>query len=245
MATIESNSTAESPNNGRIPAPAPMPVDREAWFTQLHLSNFVNTYYQFRDVRSLENCRRVLIIGPGQGLTPEVLKWRGYEVTTVDIDETFKPDYLGSVHDMSMFRDGAFDVAIASHVLEHLAVPYLDRSLQELARVARYVLVYLPVQGRPFHLRFMPAVKGIDWSLILDLRYPLVKPDGLTPRYMQGQHFWEVGMRGFYVRDVVKRMSRYFDVLSVYRNKDWIGSQNFVLRAKRQPVEPIPASRSL
>ena len=111
------------------PAPAVMPVDREAWRNQLHLSNFVNAYYHYRDLQRFPTCRRVLIVGPGQGLQTEVLKWRGYEVTTLDIDETFKPDEVGSVSDMNMFRDGAFDAAVASHVLEHLPNPLeiLDR----------------------------------------------------------------------------------------------------------------------
>src|ERR671910_579671 len=103
----------------RVPQPAVMPVDRERWLQHLDLSNFVNAYYQYRDLQRLENCQSVLIVGPGQGLATEVLKWRGYRVTTLDIDHTFKPDVVGSVHDMPMFDDLGFDAVIASHVLEH------------------------------------------------------------------------------------------------------------------------------
>ncbi|MES4787373.1 MAG: hypothetical protein C4294_17970, partial [Nitrospiraceae bacterium] len=101
----------------KLPTPAVMPVDRVEWARQLHLSNFINTYYQYRDLKRCENCHKVLIVGPGQGLDTLVLKWRGYDVTTLDIDETFNPDYLGSVHDMHMFADAQFDAAIVSHVL--------------------------------------------------------------------------------------------------------------------------------
>jgi 2-polyprenyl-3-methyl-5-hydroxy-6-metoxy-1,4-benzoquinol methylase len=104
-----------------LPRPAVMPVDREAWRKELHLCNFVNSYYQFRDVAKwVGSTPTVLIIGPGQGLDTEILKWRGCAVTTFDIDETFRPDVIGSCHEMPMFRDGQFDVVIASHVLEHL-----------------------------------------------------------------------------------------------------------------------------
>jgi len=122
--------------DSRAPAPAPMPVEREQWRDELNLSNFVNTYCQYRDLRRLPECRRVLIVGPGQGLDTQVLRWRGYEIATFDIDDTFRPDHIGSVHDLSAFGDRQFDAVIASHVLEHLAVPYLDSALQELARVA-------------------------------------------------------------------------------------------------------------
>jgi hypothetical protein len=208
-----------------------MPLDRDRWFGELHLSNFVNTYYQFRDLQSIKNCRAILIVGPGQGLDTQVFKWRGYEVVTLDVDETFKPDAVGSVHNLSIFAAGQFDAVIVSHVLEHLAEPYLDRALSEIARVGRYALIYLPVHGRHFQLRLIPGFKGLDFSLVLDLYNYFRKPDGVTPRYMAGQHFWEIGMRGYRVKDIVKRVSRYFEVLSVYRNKDWLPSQNFVLKS--------------
>src|SRR6266498_5345898 len=102
-----------------VPAPSPMPIDRVQWAKELHLSNFINTYYQYRDLQLLQGVKSVLIVGPGQGLDTCVLKWRGYHVSTFDIDETFKPDFLGSVHDLSVFRDKQFDALIASHVLEH------------------------------------------------------------------------------------------------------------------------------
>lgn len=217
----------------QTPKPSSMPIDREAWSRQLHLSNFVNTYYQYRDLESLESCRRVLSIGPGQGLGVQVLRWCGYDVTTLDIDDTFEPDYLGSVHEMNMFTDGQFDAAIASHVLEHMAEPYLDPALQEIARISRYALIYLPVHGRHVQLRFIPGIKGLDFSFIMDIFNYFEKPDSIAPRYMSNQHFWEIGMRSFRVKDMVNRMSKFFNIISVYRNRDWLPSQNFVLKTKR------------
>jgi hypothetical protein len=209
-----------------------MPVDRAAWAQQLHLSNFVNCYYEYRDLQSCPGVRSVLIVGPGQGLDREVLRWRGYEVTTFDIDETFKPDVVGSVHQMRAFPDQRFDAVIASHVLEHLAEPHLDGALREIARVGRYALVYLPVAGRHVQLRLAPGFKDIDLSVIVDLYNPFHRPDGVTPRYAQGQHFWEVGMRGFRLRAVRQRLARHFEVVEAYRNRDWPPSQNFVLRSR-------------
>jgi hypothetical protein len=214
------------------PEPDVMPVDREKWAGELHISNFINTSYLYRDLQSLENVQSILIIGPGQGLDTQVLKWRGYKVTTFDIDKTFNPDYIGSVHDMNIFSDCQFDAVLASHVLEHLAEPYLDKSLREIARIARYALVYLPVAGRHFQIRFKADVKGIDFSWIFDIFNYFHKPDGITPRYCQKQHFWEVGMVGFRVKDLRRRMSQFFEVLKVYRNRDWVQSQNFVIKSK-------------
>ncbi len=212
-------------------SPAPMPVDRQEWAKQLNLSNFVNAYYQYCDLQLFQECRKILIVGPGQGLDTEILKWRGYEVQTFDIDETFHSDFIGSVHDLSRFADQQFDVIIASHVLEHLPVSYLDQALKEIARVGRYALIYLPVHGRHMQLRFIPGFKGIDVSIIFNLFNYFRKPDGVVPRYMAGMHYWEIGMRGWRVRDMKKRMSRYFQVQASYRNKDWLPSYNFVLKS--------------
>lgn len=215
-----------------VPVPSVMPIDREKWGRALNLSNFINTYYQYRDIQSCGAAKKILVVGPGQGLDTAVLRWRDYEVTTFDIDDTFKPDMIGSVHDLSMFTDASFDVITVSHVLEHLAEPYLDHCLAELARIGKYCLIYLPVAGRHFQFRIKFDVKGIDLSWLLDLFNIFHKPDGITARYCQRQHFWEVGRRGYHVTDLVRRFESSFLVISHYRNPDWNPSYNFVLKAK-------------
>lgn len=215
-----------------IPVPTVMPVDREQWGRQLHLCNFTNAYYQYRDLQLCGDVKNILVIGPGQGLDTEIFKWRGYEVATFDIDETFKPDVIGSAHDLSMFEDGSFDVVIASHVLEHLPEPYLDQCLSEFSRVAKYSIIYLPVAGRHLQSRLKMDLKGIDLSFVFDLHNLFHKPDGVSARYCQGQHYWEVGMRGFRVSDLKRRFEKNFEVIASYRNPDWNPSYNFALKAK-------------
>ncbi len=230
---MKKNGINEDENLKRLPSPRAMPIDHEAWLAQLNLSVFINTYYQHRDILRLGiRGKKVLIVGPGLGMDALVLRWRGFDVTTFDIDDAFHPDVVGSVHDLSMFQDQEFDVIVASHVLEHLAEPYLDTALGEISRVGKCAIIYLPVHGRHFQLRIIPGFKDIDFSIIFDVFNYFKKPDGLSPRYMAGQHYWEVGMRGFRIRDLRKRFSQFFEVLDVYRNKDWLPSQNFVLRSK-------------
>ena len=240
--TLQDMTLADSPR------PDVMPIDREAWGKELHLSNFVNSYYQYRDVTKWVGANpSVLIIGPGQGLDTEVLKWRGCRVTTFDIDETFRPDVIGSCHEMSMFGNAQFDVVIASHVLEHLPLPYLDLALAEIARVGRHAIFYLPVAGRHTLLRFVPGFKGIDWALVFDACKFWERPDGVSAKYCAGQHYWEIGYRGFRLNDLRERFSPRFDLLDSYRNKDWLPSHNFVLRSRlnQAQVEPgLPPMRS-
>src|SRR5438132_85589 len=112
-----------------VPAPTVMPVDRQQWHKEINRSNFVNAHAQYRDIQTCGEVKKILVVGLGQGLDTAILRWAGYEVTTFDIDETFGPDVVGSVHDLSMFADRQFDVVTASHVVEHIAVPYLDGAL--------------------------------------------------------------------------------------------------------------------
>jgi len=210
-----------------------MPIDREAWLRQLDLSNFVNSYYQYRDISRLIGVKKILVVGPGQGLDTAVFRWRGYDVLTLDVDRTFSPNVVGSVHDLTAFGDAEFDAVIASHVLEHLPPKYLDTALREIARVSRYALVYLPVNGRVARVRFQPAVLGIDWSMTLNLRNPFVRPDPDVANFCNGQHYWEVGTKGFKNRELRARFERDFDLLDCYHNPDWLPSMNYVLGSRR------------
>ncbi|MFK5854546.1 MAG: class I SAM-dependent methyltransferase [Bacteroidota bacterium] len=213
--------------------PDVMPVDRKEWRKHLNLSNFINAYYQYRDLSSLVESGSILLVGPGQGLDVAVLEWRDYNVTTFDIDETFEPDVIGSVHDLSMFADQQFDVVIASHVLEHLPARYLDASLSEIARVSKHAIIYLPVNGRHLQVRVRPGLLGFYWTLGIDIINFFRRPSGEKPEFMSGQHFWEVGLYGFKKRDIKKRMSKHFIVKNIYRNQDWLPSMNFILSSKQ------------
>lgn len=230
-----SSNPAPSPQNSpnaQEARPDKMPVDMEQWASELHASNFANAYAQYRDVASLGEVSSILIIGPGQGLDCAVFKWRGYQVTTFDIDDRLSPDVIGSAHDLSMFEDKAFDVVIASHVLEHLPPAYLDDALKELARIAPHALIYLPLAGRIVRWRIMPGFRGWDWTVAFHLRSPFPRPDPNRPLFCEGQHYWEVGRPGYSRREVEERLRRHFHIRSAYRNPDWLPSMNFVLSAR-------------
>jgi hypothetical protein len=220
-------------NLKEYPEPTPMPVDSYAWKNELNLSNFVNAFSQFRDISSIKNIKSILIIGPGQGLETEILRWKHYKVTTLDIDAIFEPDIVASCHDLSIFQDGEFDLVIASHVVEHLPIRYLDQSLDEIARVGKFALIYVPIAGRKIHFRFKPGFLNIDYSIIIDLFSFWKRPNELKPEYCNGQHYWELGLYGFRKSQFTKRLTRQFEVIRAYRNVEWIPSYNFVLKSKK------------
>jgi hypothetical protein len=215
------------------PKPSVMPLDRDLWKQQLHLSQFINTYYQYRDLNAcIGSIGKVLIIGPGAGLDAAVLRWKGYEVTTFDIDEKFSPDILGSCHDMHMFSTKQFDAVIASHVLEHLPVPYLEMALSEISRVSKYALIFLPIAGKHIKIDFGFSVFRVRLMKVFDAFRFWKEPCGEKLEFGDGFHYWEIGYRKFRVNDFERRLSHRFKVLESYRNTDWIPSYNFVLQSK-------------
>ncbi len=161
-----------------------------------------------------------------------IFRWRGYDVTTLDIDDRLNPDFVASAHDLSMFSDKSFDVVIASHVLEHMPPSFLDRALSELARIARHSLIYLPMAGLTFRIRILPGLPRWEQSLILTIRNPFRRPNPLHPRFCAEQHYWEVGRPGYSQRKVSAMIGRHFEIRSVYRNPDWLSSINYVLSAR-------------
>ena len=215
-------------NARAVPEPSPMGIDTQAWANEVNLSNMVNVHYEYRDALELDDVRKVLLIGVTNGVEADFLSSRGLQVTTFDIDPTFGPDELGSCDDLSRFSDRQFDLVIASHVLEHLPLPRLDVALREIARVARFALIYLPVAGRCISVRVAMGSRR-SWTFRLDLYRYWHRPSGVDRVYRFGEHYWEVGYRGFRKTDIRKRLERYFRVVREYRNPDWLPSFNFVL----------------
>lgn len=208
-----------------------MPVDAEEYARTISVTGFINSYYQVRDVLSYRP-RRVLIVGVGTGLEPLILRQKfGLEVTTFDVDERFRPDCVGSVHDMNGFRSGQFDVVVASHVLEHLPFRYFDTAVSELARVATHAVVYLPFGGRNLSWRFVYAQRVRKYMFGINLP-PLRRIDGESPALQAGHHYWEIGYRGFSLRSVAEILGRHFTIDTRYHNQDWTYSLNFLLTSR-------------
>jgi SAM-dependent methyltransferase len=78
----------------------------------------------------------VLEVGPGGGVTTDLLRRAGLRVTTVDIDPALGVDVEAPVQRLP-FDDRAFDVAICCEVLEHMPWRDVEAAIQELHRIVR------------------------------------------------------------------------------------------------------------
>jgi ubiquinone/menaquinone biosynthesis C-methylase UbiE len=164
-----------------------------------------------------------MIVGIGAGIEAAVLRHLGMNVFTVDIDPRLNSDVVASASDLP-FRDKSFDVVIASHVLEHLPFAYFDACLREIARTAHHALIYLPFACLVPELRL-----SVDplFSRSLRLRIPL-----FWKQYkFDGQHYWEIGVRGYSLGRIKREIEKIFTVRNAYHSWGWRYSYNFVLTA--------------
>ncbi|MSR70798.1 class I SAM-dependent methyltransferase [Candidatus Kaiserbacteria bacterium] len=150
---------------------------------------FVSYYHQLREVLGLEPAS-VLEVGVGDKVFGDFIKNNtavGY--TSVDIAEDLHPDVVGSILALPC-ADRSVDIACAFEVLEHLPFEDCERAVRELCRVARtHVLVSVPHFGPMFSFSLkIPFVPQIQ--LALKIPYP-------KQHIFNGQHYWELGKRGY------------------------------------------------
>ncbi len=113
-------------------------------------SNYDNAYYESRTYTDLEpylkqlfarhllqDTRRALDVGCGIGVYCRFLQSQGVETSGIDISKEgtrrSRQNRASATH--IPFRDDAFDLVVAAHVIEHLTPPAIKEFLREIARV--------------------------------------------------------------------------------------------------------------
>jgi len=166
---------------------------------------FVSYYWQLKEVLALRPAS-VLEVGVGDRVFGNFIKNNtSVSYTSLDIAEDLHPDVVGSVLELP-FADHSFDVACAFEVLEHLPFEDFDRAVAELCRVARtHVVISVPHFGPMFSfslkMPFLPQMRAA-------LKIPFPKK-----HIFNGQHYWELGARGYPVRLIRRKLSVHGEII--------------------------------
>ena len=201
-------------------------VDKTHYFFSKysHKDRWVSYYHQIDEVLKLKP-ESILEIGVGDKVFGSFIK-NNTDILykSVDIDKDLGPDIVGSVTALPI-EDGTYDAVCAFEVLEHLPYEKFPQALFELKRVSKKnVIVSLPHFGPPikFSLKipFLPEVK-------LSFKIPFYRKHEFN-----GEHYWEIGKRGYSVSRIKKDIEKYFKIA-----KDFIPFENqyhhfFVLEKK-------------
>lgn len=156
-----------------------------------------NSYWHQLDLVRALHPSTVLEVGVGEGVVARELRARRIEVTTLDIAQDLQPDVLGSVT-MIPLPDDTYDVVLAAEVLEHIQFEDVPQALREIARVSRScVVIGLPHPGYVFSIIFkVPLLPRIEFFIQI--------PFFWKHHQFNGEHYWELGKRGFPVRRFVR-----------------------------------------
>lgn len=193
----------------------------------LHKRRWASLWHQVDEVLRQEP-ERVLEIGPGAGIFKAVCEPLGVSVETVDVDPDLKPDHVCSVLDLP-FEDGAFDVACAFQMLEHIPFEDSIRALAELGRVARKaVLISLPDADPAWPVLVTLPRLGKKSLLI---RRPFFRP---RRHEFNGEHYWEINKQDYPLRQVVSRFAslKHMSLERTYRVEEFPYHRFFVFACK-------------
>lgn len=180
-------------------------------------------WHQISEIQELAP-KSVLEVGIGSGILRANLRQLAVAITSVDIDSDLKPDYVASVECLP-FHDVSFDVVCAFQVLEH--IPY-ERSLKAFSEMARvssdFVIISLPNARTIWRYLFHVPKLGL-------LSFGISRPEVRAPMHsFDGQHYWEIGKRGFSVNKVIKDFSDIMTLVKSYRVNEYPYHHFFVFR---------------
>lgn len=183
-----------------------------------------NSYYhQLALVRAIAPTT-LLEVGVGEGVVARQLSAEGVHVTTLDIAEDLGPDIVGSVTDIPK-ESNSFDAVLAAEILEHIDFADVPQALRELARVVRtHVIISIPHPGYVFSLSFkLPLLPKID--LLAQV------PFFWKTHVFNGEHYWELGKKGYPVsRFVAVAKDAGLQLVSYSKYADDPGHRFFVFK---------------
>jgi SAM-dependent methyltransferase len=124
----------------------------------------------------------ILELGPGTGFTAQYLRWRGFDVTTLDIDPGKKPDIVANLADYQFPK--RYDCITAFEIIEHLPFAVVQTMLPRIAASCGAFVLSVPRMIRTW----VDISVKVPRFRELSLRLATPRRGDLTPN-----HHWELG----------------------------------------------------
>lgn len=175
--------------------------------------------------------KNLLEIGIGNSIITSYFRRHKCDFTTIDIDNKTNPDVIGDVRKLP-FKNNYFDTIIACEVLEHIPWKDLEIAFTELHRVSsQYVIISVPYSS-------------IDIESIIKVHFGNKKPKRQYFDYLlriplffkdfsfDGEHYWEMGRKGFSKNKFKKIFKEKFEIIKTTRPPLKPYHYFFILRKK-------------
>lgn len=163
-------------------------------------ARFASYYYQLKELFDAKP-QSILEIGVGDAVIGSYVRTNSQiTYTSFDYAEDLHPDIVGDVCDIKLAR-ASHDVVCAFEVLEHIPFEKFETAIGQMVRVARKrVVISVPHFGPPIlFLLKIPFVPLIRYAF--KIPFP-------RKHTFNGQHYWELGKKGYSparVREVLKK----------------------------------------
>lgn len=203
-------------------------VDKEhySFSSYFYKGRWMSYWYQVKEISEREDIKTILDIGPGTSFLCDVLKIHRHDIaySTLDIAEDLKPDVIGGVTAIPL-ADKSYDCVSAFQVLEHIEFGDFEKALKEMSRVSKkYVIISLPHFGTPISFSFrLPFLKEVNFSA----KIPRPKKHVFC-----GQHYWEIGKKGYPPKKIREILNNHFNVITEYSPKENLYHRFYVLSKK-------------
>jgi len=162
-------------------------------------SRWISYWYQISEVIKLQP-KSLLEIGVGNKTVSDYLRKIGINIKTCDFDKSLKPDVLADILNLP-FKRNSFDVVLCAEVLEHIPFENFSRALSNIHKVAKhYAVITLPgfsITSLYFGIKLIPFISKKEISI--KVGYPL-------KHQFLGEHFWEIGKKGYPLSKVQKKI---------------------------------------
>ncbi len=175
-----------------------------------HKFRWMSYWYQLKEIVDRRDIQSQLDIGPGSLFLKKTLEVHRFDIAykSMDIDSGLSPDIVGSVIHIPS-PDGSFDLVSAFQVLEHIKFEDFERALEEMKRVSRkYIFISLPHNVPSFDMQFkLPGLRRFS----LAIKIPFAQK-----HVFNGQHYWEVGKKGYSANKILSIFKKHFEVIDEY-----------------------------
>ncbi len=192
-------------------------VPKDLYFTNKYnsLERFISYYHQVSFAVQTEP-HSILEIGIGNKIVTHYLKNANYKVTSCDYDKNLEPDFVADVRKLP-FGDNEFDTVLAYEILEHIPFSDFEKALEELKRASKkYVVISIPYNCA--YLSWFLSLKVFLKNRKIDKKLPLVLK---LPYFFKkinikenGQHYWEMGAKGYSKSKIKKILKKYFSIVN-------------------------------
>ncbi len=194
-------------------------VDAAKYLNENYLgaARFLGYHEQLMSVFKLKDVKTIAEIGPGNGVTTALLRHFGYEVQTIDFDYRLSPDIECSILQLQERVHQTFDVVLCFEVLEHLEFEDFEAALQNLNAITnQYLILSLPYVG--YTIKFLAYLSRLG-----ERKIEFIKriPPFWKTHVFNGEHYWEIGKKGYSRRKIREVLSRHFQI-----HKEWLFTYN-------------------